>query len=323
MKKYTLLYGDKKPEDNICIRNMFKDNKKINLGWTEFDYNYNIKIIEELIKNNIEQIIFSGFEIGWDKLIYNIKQKYPKIVIKVICNTSDSLLYYEYERNNFFKLLELSKQNMVQDIAFLKKGQYEVYKELGYTCSYLMQNYKLEENKKKAVKKANDTIDIGIYPLNYTWDKNIFNQLCIAKMLENANVNYNILDERMKDFLDTMNIQSKEDRIETIEETDILEKVIKNDITISCSFTEYFHTIFFLSMEQEVPCIIGNTSDLFENKEELREYVVTMAEDNPIINAELVKKCLGNKQKVIRLYKTWKEKYNKLADKNKNAFLEK
>ena len=29
MEKYILLYGDKKPEDNICITNMFSQNKQI------------------------------------------------------------------------------------------------------------------------------------------------------------------------------------------------------------------------------------------------------------------------------------------------------
>lgn len=164
MKKYILLYGDKKKEDNIILKNMFKNTKQINLGWTDFDYNNNIKIIEEEIKNDLDQIIFSGLEIGWDKLVKFIKEKYPKITIKVICNTLDSLLYYEYERENFFKLLELSKQGLVDDIAFLRKGQYLVYNSLGYKTSYLMQNYILSKDKKKEIKKKNDIIDIRNIP---------------------------------------------------------------------------------------------------------------------------------------------------------------
>ena len=164
MKKYILLYGDKKKEDNIVLKNMFKNTKQINLGWTDFDYNNNIKIIEEEIKNGLDQIIFSGLETGWDKLVKFIKEKYPKITIKVICNTLDSLLYYEYERENFFKLLELSKQGLVDDIAFLRKGQYLVYNSLGYKTSYLMQNYILREDKKKEIKKKNDIIDIRNIP---------------------------------------------------------------------------------------------------------------------------------------------------------------
>ena len=325
MKKYMLLYGNKKPEDNICIKNMFPNNKEIHLGWTDFDYSTNIKIIDKLVEKGVEQIIFLGLEIGWDKLIKNVKEKYPEIIIKVICNTLDSLLYYEYERNNFFRMLEFSKDGLINDIAFLKKGQYEIYNEIGYNCSYLMQNYKIEKNKVRedVNNKRNNKINIGIYPLNYTWDKNIFNQLCIGKMVENSIINYNMLDERMKDFLDTMHIESIEDKIEDIEENQIIKKIVKNDIIVSCSFTEYLHTIFFISMENDVPCIIGNTSDLFEDGEELKKYIVTESEDNAIINAKLVKHCIENKEKVKSLYKIWKNRYNELADKNIQSFLEK
>ena len=89
MEKYILLYGDKKTEDNICIINMFKESRQINLGWTDFDYNHNIKIINEKIEKGVSQIIFSGLEIGWDKLVEYIYEK--NIKVKVICNTMHSL----------------------------------------------------------------------------------------------------------------------------------------------------------------------------------------------------------------------------------------
>ncbi len=325
MENYILLYGDKKPEDNVCIKNMFKKHQQINLGWTDFDYNKDMKIIEESINNGVKQIIFSGLEVGWDRLINEVREKHPDIKVKVICNTLDSLLYYDYERQNFFRLLELSKENKIDDIAFLRKGQYEVYNQLGYKCSYLRENFILAENKKIKIKQKNDVIDIGIYPLNYTWDKNIFNQLCIPKYIENSNLNYNEIDERMKDFLDTMQIKSTSDKIEKIEEKDIQEKVAKNDINIATSFTEYFHVVFLLSMEQGVPCIIGNTSDFFEDEKfkELKSYVVTEAEDNSIINSNIVKECLKNKEKVMKLYKEWKDEYNILANKSIKEFIEK
>ena len=323
MEDYILLYGDKKKEDNICIINMFKNTKQIILGWTDFDVNNIIKQTEELIDAGKKQIVFMGLEIGWNRVIKLIKEKHPQIKVKVICNTQDSLLYYEYERENFFKLLQLSKEKIVDDIAFLKKGQYEVYKNLGYTCSYLRQNYQLNLSKKNDIKKQNEIIDIGIYPLNYTWDKNIFNQLCISKFIENSNLHYNLLDERMREFVNTMDIIAQEDNIQRIDEETILKKVAQNNINISCSFTEYFHPIFFLSMEQGVPCLIGNTSDLFEEGEELKKYIVTVAEDNPLINAKKVEKCLENKEKVMKLYRIWKEKYNNIAARSVEEFLKK
>lgn len=324
MGNYILLYADKKPEDNICIKNMFKNNRKINLGWTDFDYNNNMKIVkEQIMKKGVNQIIFLGLEIGWNKFIRDIKKEYKNLKIKIICNTQDSLLYYEYERNNFFDLLKLSKDRIIDDIAFLRKGQCELYRSLGYKCSYLMQNYIMKDKNRKNAKKRNDVIDIGIYPLNYTWDKNIFNQLCIGKFIEDSNINYNPLDERMTDFLNTMEIKSTEDKLEKIDETNLSYKAVKNDINISCAFTEYLHPLFFISMEQAVPCLIGNTSDLFKNlpNKELEEYVVTIAEDNAIINSEKVKKCIEDKDKIISLYKTWKKEYNKMAEESIKTFI--
>lgn len=323
MKDYILLYGDKKQEDNICIKNMFKENVKINLGWTENDNKKNIKLINEHIKEGVKQLIFLGLEIGWGNLIRDLKKDNNDIIIKVICNTQDSLLYYDYERENFFEMLSLSKENIIQEIAFLRKGQYEVYKQLGYNCSYLMPNYILSQENKKEAKKENNIIDIGIYPLNYTWDKNIFNQLCIAKFIENSNVNYNKLDERMTEFLTTMNIKSTVDKIDNIDEENVIKKVIKNDINIACSFTEYINTIFLISMEQGVPCLMGNTSDFFEEDSELKKHIVTLAEDNCIINSKKAMECIKNKNKIMDLYVKWKEEYNKKAEENKQAFLKK
>lgn len=321
MKKYILLYSDKKPEDNICLKNMFKNNKKINLGWTDFDYNNNMKVINEEIEKGVKQIIFAGLEIGWGKMIADVKEKYPDIEIKVICTTQDSLLYYEYERNNFFELLELSKKGIVTDIAFLRKGQYETYKNLGYNCSYLMENYILEE-KQVGEQDKNEKINLGIYPLNYTWDKNIFNQLCVAKFLENCNLNYYNLDPRMEEFLTTMGIPNTPEKLEEIKAENIIKSILKNDAIVSTSFTEYMHPVFWLGMEVEIPVLIGNNSDLF-NGEELEKYIVTSAEDNAIINSKMVEKILDNKEKILELYKNWKKEYNEKSKKNIEAFLEK
>ncbi|MCI8384552.1 MAG: hypothetical protein HFJ33_06835 [Clostridia bacterium] len=321
MEQYVLLYGDKKPEDNICITNMFQNAEPIHLGWTDLDFNYNKKIIEKHIKEGTKQLIFSGLEIGWDKLIKDIKEKNPEIKIKVICNTQDSLLYYEYERENFFKLLALSKEGIIQDIAFLRKSQYETYQNLGYQCSYLKENYQLKEEKKVTIKLPDKKVDLGIYPLNYTWDKNIFNQLCIAKMMENCHLNYHNLDERMEDFLTTMEIDSSPDKIEKIEEKELISKLSKNDVVVATSFTEYVHPVFFISMELGIPCLIGNNSDFFEENDELKKYVVTNAEDNAIINAKMVKTMIENKEKIQKLYKIWKENYNHQAQKTMQDFI--
>ena len=320
MKKYILLYSNKKNEDNICLTNMFKNNRQINIGWNDFDIKSDMKVIDELVNEGYEELIFGGFETGWDILISNVKDKYHDLIVKVICNTQDSLLYYDYERDNFFKLLELTKNKIVDEIAFLRKSQYELYKELGYSCCYLLENYVLDK-KIDIEKHSDDKIYLGVYPLSYTWDKNIFNQLCVGKMLDNSIIRYNCLDERMKDFLDTMHIDSIPVKLSDINDQVIINEVIKNDVVIATSFTEYLHPLFLIAMELGIPCLIGNNSDFFDDCLELKEYVVTSAEDNAIINSEMINKLLSNRNKVINLYHKWKKEYNQRAEESIKQFI--
>ena len=107
--------------------------------------------------------------------------------------------------------------------------------------------------------------------------------------------------------MDTMKIESEAVKVN---DENIVDVIKENDVVISASFTEYMHPVFFIAMEMGIPCLIGNNSDLF-GESELKDYVVTSAEDNAIINASIIKKLLDNKQKVFKLYDTWKRKYNK------------
>ena len=206
MKKYALLYSKRKEEDNIILTNMFPNNYEINIGLTEMDINRTKKLIDQLIESRVDVFIFGGLEEGWEKLVRYIKEKHQRCV-KVICNTQDSLLYGEEERSHFFKLLKLNKDGLVDVIGFLRKGQYELYNSLGYKCFYLRENFVLDKEEVKVRKtRENKRKDLGVFPLSYTWDKNIFNQLCIAKMLDGWMLHFNNLNERMTDFLDKMKI---------------------------------------------------------------------------------------------------------------------
>ena len=142
-------------------------------------------------------------------------------------------------------------------------------------------------------------------------------------MLENCTLHYNVLEERMEDFLNTMQIVSVPDKIEKIEEKQIIQALCKNDIIVSTAFTEYMHPIFFLSMELGIPCLIGNTVDFLEENEILKQYLVTKAEDNAIINAKMIKNILENKEKIREAYKNWKQEYDKQAKETIQKFIEK
>ena len=319
--KYLLLYGDKKPEDNICIPFMFENIQQIPLGWIDKDKNYINKILEENVAKGINQFIFWGLEVGWDEVIQKIKNKYKDIKIKVICNTSDALLYYDYERENFFKLLKLSKEKYIYDIAFLRRGMYEAYKNLGYACSYILENIILDKSKIEKIESNNSYFNIGIYPLNYTWDKNIYNQLSVGKFVENSNINYNPLDKKMSEFLDVMKINSNPDPIKEMEAYKIANIINKSNINIVCDFTDYVHPIALISMECGVPCVIGDNSELY--LQELKEFLLVHSEDNPIKIYEKITETLKNIDTIMKEYEKWKLDYNILSKQSIDDFINK
>lgn len=318
--KYLLLYGDKKEEDNILIPFMFEYYKKIPLGWIEKDREMIENIIVQNIDEGIEQFIFWGLEVGWNNVIKKVKKQYSKIKIKIICNTSDALLYYDYERENFFELLSLSKEGLIDDIAFLQKGMYETYKKLGYESSYILENISLEKNKIK----FEDNIEkcVGVYQLNYTWDKNIYNQLSVGKFINGMTIKYNSLDKKMDEFLKIMKIDSKKDEIIEKDAYEIANVVSRNIINISCDFTDYVHPIALISMECGIPCIIGDTSYLF-NTEKLQEYLVVHSEDNPIEISNKIMRAIDNSKDIMQEYRKWKIDYNQKSEQSIISFLNK
>ncbi len=324
-KNYVLFYGPKKTEDIIFATNMFTHTRFIPIGWTKKSKDTINEAIEEEFAKNTNQFIFWGLEDGWNQIIQEVKSKHKEVKIKVICNTSNSLLYYGYERDNFFKMLNLSKNGEIDDIGFLRKNMYEVYSKLGYKSSHILENLKFSE--KYNIDKNNDKLNIGFYPFNYTWDKNIYNQLSVGKFIDNCVINYNFIDERMEDFIDTMNISARKDTIEftnilptdqeikPINMKDIISTVCKNDINLACDFTDYVHVLYFLSMENNTLCIIGNNSELFD------EGLVINSEDNPIEISKTIKEAISNKDNIIQNYKKWKGDYDIASQESINNFL--
>lgn len=318
--KYLLLYGDKKEEDNILIPFMFKNYQKIPLGWIDKDKKFIKDIIEQKYNEGVNQFIFWGLEVGWNEVIKIAKKKYKNIKIKIICNTTDALLYYDYERENFFELLNLSKEGTVDNIAFLHKGMYETYKKLGYKSSYILENISLEKSKLEL--DVNLEQSIGIYQLGYTWDKNIYNQLSVGKFLDGRIIKYNPLDKKMEEFLKIMKINSQKDLIEEMDAYKIAKIISKNIINVSCDFTDYVHPIALISMECGVPCIIGDTSYLF-NTEILQRYLVVHSEDNPIRISSKIMDAIDNSKEINEEYKKWKKGYNKKSEDSIIEFLNK
>lgn len=198
---------------------------------------------------------------------------------------------------------------------------------------YLMPNYileeeyksigkkyieKLERNNKKIVSNNFKNVNIGIYVDNDEWYTNIYNTISTVVFIQNAVLNYNLLNDRFLEFIKIHKIDANPSifAYASIERT--IKEFLKNDIILDLKFTNNFSYNFLLATELDIPIAIGNTTDYFENcnNDYLKKTIVVNAEDNPDMNKNIIENILRNKEKIKENLRLWKKEYDIIAKEN-------
>ena len=198
---------------------------------------------------------------------------------------------------------------------------------------YLMPNYileeeyksigkkyieKLERNNKKIASNNSKNVNIGIYVDNDEWYTNIYNTISTVVFIQNAVLNYNLLNDRFLEFIKIHKIDANPSifTYASIERT--IKEFLKNDIILDLKFTNNFSYNFLLATELDIPIAIGNTTDYFENcnNDYLKRTIVVNAEDNPDINKDIIENILRNKEKIKENLRLWKKEYDIIAKEN-------
>ena len=198
---------------------------------------------------------------------------------------------------------------------------------------YLMPNYileeeyksigkkyieKLEKNNKKIASNNSKKVNIGIYVDNDEWYTNIYNTISTVVFIQNAVLNYNLLNDRFLEFIKIHKIDANPSifAYASIERT--IKEFLKNDIILDLKFTNNFSYNFLLATELDIPIAIGNTTDYFENcnNDYLKKTIVVNAEDNPDMNKNIIENILRNKEKIKENLRLWKKEYDIIAKEN-------
>ena len=177
---------------------------------------------------------------------------------------------------------------------------------------------KLERNNKKIVSNNSKNVNIGIYADNDEWYTNIYNTISTVVFIQNAVVNYNLLNDRFLEFIKIHKIDANPSifTYASIERT--IKEFLKNDIILDLKFTNNFSYNFLLATELDIPIAIGNTTDYFENcnNDYLKRTIVVNAEDNPDMNKDIIENILRNKEKIKENLRLWKKEYDIIAKEN-------
>lgn len=315
-KEYLVIHNPEWLGTTYATKELFKNTCPI----TEIDdKEYCKKVAKEIVKRKFKMVIFSAFAKGWEELAREIKNQNGKVIIKTIWHGSNAMHIEDYDWERFKEIFVLYEDKVVSSLGFVKKSMAEFYKLKGYKTEFIMNNISLDKEIYVKSNTKNSNTRIGLYASGNRWVKNFYNQLCATSLIKNAIVDCVPINNKVYDFAELIKLDV-DGSSKPLPREELLKKIANNDINIYVTFTECAPLLPLESLELGVPCITGNNHHYWEN-DELRDYLIVDEVDNVLKIYEKVAYCMKNKDKVLKLYTKWKNKYDEESKKSVNSFL--
>lgn len=270
-----------------------------------------------ILESGIQQVVFSSFAIGWKNLVLYLKKKNPNIKIKTFWhgNHSQVLDCYGWERNS--EIIELHKLGYIDVMGTCKKSLMEFYQRKG--CNAYFITNKVDAKKPQKIEKS-DKIRIGLYAAKCDdWRKNMYTQMAAAALIPNVEIDMVPLNESAQKFAKLLNIDLIGEE-KPISREKLMERMASNDVTMYVTFSECAPMLPLESFEVGVPCVVGNNHHYFQN-DPLEKEIVVKNEDNILDVKNAIENCIQNKEKILKLYKKFKDRNKKNATKNVKEFI--
>ncbi|MGN1268877.1 MAG: glycosyltransferase family 32 protein [Candidatus Aphodocola sp.] len=277
------------------------------------------KVKEAILLSGVKQVVFSAMALGWKELAIDLKKEKSDIKIKVFWHGSNSQVSEPYGWARNIEIIELHKEGIIDVFASCKESILNFYKNEGYKTMLVRNTVRLP--RKITGKPLKDEIKIGIYAAKCDdWRKNLFAQLAAASLIPNAVVDMVPLNPEAKTFADEIGLKL-EGLDKPIPRKDLLKRMANNTINLYVTFSECAPMLPVESFEVGVPCISGNNHHYFKGQK-LEDYIIVKNEENPVQIAKQIKKCLDNKNEVMKLYKKWKKENDALSKQSVKDFLD-
>ena len=277
------------------------------------------KVGKAILNSKVKQVVFSAMCLGWKELAIYLKEENPEIKVKVFWHGSNSQVSEPYGWKRNIEIIELHKEGIIDVFATCKENIIPFYEHEGYKTTLILNNVILPKKIKPNPPK--DVVRLGIYAAKCDdWRKNMFAQLACAALIPNAVIDMVPLNAEAKKFAADLGIKL-EGLDKPIPRDELLLRMSKNTINLYVTYSECAPMLPIESFEVGVPCISGNNHHYFKNTE-LKDYVILNNEENPVLIAEQVKKCLDNKDKVMKWYKEWKKENDRKSKESVKHFLE-
>lgn len=252
-------------------------------------------------QNNFQQIIFVDFQLEYLELIDKLDEKHDIkfIFTKSLASLSDTFFY-----DVFKNIVKLYNQEKISAIGFLDNNLYQVLKKKYKNIFYLL----LDREECTSAQNKNDKT-IGILNNQEDPKHSYYNELSAIKLLDGYTAKITKPSKVNKEFLKTFDIQYK-----------VVKNAIKNnEINLYINFTNNNYLLFLESMDNNIPCILGNTS-ILDNNKKLKEYLVMKSDDDVNEIADRVKNAIKNKKEILKLYSDFRKEYKEETNKRVEKF---
>lgn len=285
-------------------------------------------IAKKTVDLNINQVIFSAFEYGFDNLARKIKELNKDIKIKLFWHSSNSQINGQLVDSMNWKtnlnVIKLHKEGIIDVFGTCKESLVNFYKSQGFNTAFIENTVRLDEKVKNEVfsSKLNNNqgkLKIGLYAAGMDWRKNMFNQIAGASLVDNAILDSVPINFEGQVFASKIHINMT-GLNKGVKREELLKRMASNDINLYVTFSECAPMLPIESMEVGTLCLTGNNHHYFMNTE-LERYLVVSREDDVCSIRDKIEFAVENKDIIFDLYKKWKIDYDKRSKESVNTFL--
>lgn len=261
---------------------------------------FNREDLAKEINKKYDSVIMYGYYGQFSELLPLISKKVEK---KWIIDYSISSLSFPYIFQNLAMLFEYQDRKMVDVIATIDYSLYVTFRD---KIKYLVLDYKEKDKTPKEDR-------IGILNIDTDDISNFYNQIsgvAISKIRKARVLNANVQTQAF----------SKDFNVEIEIEKDIEKLIYGNKLNLDIRFSDVSPITFIMSMDAGIPCILGNTSLLHSSK--LEDLIVVKSDDDVEETKDKINYALDNTDKILGIYKKWREDYTKLSNKTIKEFMD-
>lgn len=264
-----------------------------------------IFVTEFINNNNFRRIIFVDYRYPYEEIMSNIREE-----IEYMCIFTKSLGALSEPKNldMFNNIFKMYKDGIISKVGFIDRYFYETYSSKEKNVSFISLDIPCDNKTNKYDEKS-----IGLLNDETNPRHSFYNELSAIKLSNKYKVKLSETNKTTKEFLELFNIPNEKCRKDDL--------IVNNNINLYINFTDSIPLLFIKSMDNGIPCILGNNY-LLDDNNYLKEILTIKSDDDidEIKNRlDIVSK---NREKIINKYSKFREDYTKKSKKTIEDFLE-